>query len=66
MRQNIDEDIDNTERIINSAMEMQEFIEERRELEPAPGRVRQQWVKDMNNMIETYNSTYGKTYNRVK
>ena len=69
MRKNIDYYEENPvekEKIFETAMELQEFIEQRIVNEPAKGKLHSIWKKEINELIDLYNSSYTHIYKHVK
>lgn len=61
-----EDEIHETELILQSAIEMQELIEQKLENEPAKGKLHVIWKRETNNLIDSYNNNYGHVYNHVK
>jgi len=71
MKRNIDYyegNEENTDVIPNvtSAMELQELIEQKISNEPAKGKLHAIWKREVNNLIDVYNTSYGHIYKYVK
>lgn len=58
-----EDQIEETEKVIMSAIDMQEMIDQKLENEPQKGTISHRgWKKDINSLMVEYNSTYGKIY----
>lgn len=69
MRKNIDyyeEDPIEQEKVFETAMELQEFIEQKIANEPAKGKLHSIWKKEVNELIDLYNTSYTHIYKHVK
>ena len=56
-----------TEKVITSALEMQEIVEQKIENRPEEKtKVFREWKRETNKLIDEYNNSFGKVYNHVK
>lgn len=60
-----EDEIEETEKVVLSAIEMQEMIEQKMENRPTGGLLRV-WKKEVNNMVDEYNISFGKIYKHVR
>ena len=69
MRKNIDyyeEDGVEKEQVFETSMELIDFIEQKIANEPAKGKLHSIWKKEVNELIDLYNSSYTHIYKHVK
>jgi len=69
MRKNIDyyeEDVTEKEEVFQSASELSDLIEQKIENEPGKGKLHVIWKKEVNRLIDLYNTSFGHFYKHVK